>query len=148
MSITVDRRTVRQSGRALRQAASELKGSLCRARSERTEPNVQDRGKQFEPRSSLFSDVVAGQRATSGRSNGSSAESRLLDLEEQEARLNADRAILKSKEELLERLREVEKKREALRLQSQASSLSLRESETRMKIVKKTTKPAHPDQRG
>ena len=114
MSLMVNERTVRQSGRALRQSASELKGSLCRASGEWTESNVQeDCGNQFEPAPSVFSDVVAGQSATSRKSDGSSAESRRLDLEEQEVRLKADRAILKSREEMLVRLWEVEKKREA-----------------------------------
>ena len=62
--------------------------------------------------------------ASSRSSSASSAESRRLDLEEQAARLEADRSILESRALLLTRLQEVEKKREALERQSQMSHRS------------------------
>ena len=198
MSVKVDARTVRQSGRTLRQISADLKGSLRRARAERSEVNVgeveairadlrealdtaamvkrkavaqglavsnllqdmataekrvdeqvdpssgtplapslsaaaphftppfgevlpEERGNRFEALPSLSDDVLSWYLRQGGGSQASSHESRLLDFEEQEVRLQADRAILESKEKMLGRLREVEEKREALEKRSRTS---------------------------
>ena len=199
MSFSVDARTVRQTGRELRQASSEMKGAMRRARGDRSDANVQslesaraalqealetaalvrrralaqgldvanllldiagaekrlsedldplppppalpapsaaataaftppfgdatpdDRGNRFEALPSLSDDAISYLLRDGGGSHGSSHESRMLDLEEQGVRLQADRAILKSKEEMLEKLLEVERKREVLERRSRIS---------------------------
>ena len=79
-------------------------------------------GNRWEPLPPSEGAPEARASASSKSSSASSAESRRLDLEEQEARLDADRSILQCRERLLTRLWDVEKKREALERQSQAST--------------------------